>query len=312
MTNYDIAIGLDHAVLEKAVAHLYADNVLRQSIFQGTETKELAPLGSITLTYDILAAPTFVLTAPTTTQWDAAIKSTGVTERPTQNAFQLKFGDIKGTVQVGSAAPMSAQGWLTVFAVVEIVETQASLTPLAIEVDESKFTVWDKLIINQMLVPTALNEISTNILKSIQLPPLPELLGVVFNPPIAAIEKERLLLATTMNSNTAAPDLSGESWPGDKPFFLLASTGLINAALGTATGTLKGMKKSGQEEKGDNILGKAEASYTVAIKDISVTVDSSDPTIGIARIDVDVNVSASVSGILPAVACPIGAALGAL
>lgn len=309
MSNFDFAAGLTNGPLNDGSAKLFANADIKAKYFQGTYTKQDPTLGTVTLIYNVLAAPTFVLAPPSDVQWQNSVKASGVTTKPTVNIFQVHFSNISGSAQIGSSTPVAGQGALDVFSVVSVTDGKLTLTPIAVLIDESSFTAWDKFIVNQLLIPKAL-EIASGLLKGYQLPTLPTIAGITFSPLAVYIDSSILLLGATISTNPNAIDLSGYTWPTDSYFALLGQN-LLNTAIQQESKQYVGKTQTGDSSYG-NIAFKASADYSVTLNSISATIKTDDPTSINLSVGADLSAHGGISGIIPTLLCPIGTALNAI
>lgn len=308
MSNFDILIGVGEASVNSALAGLYGNDKARQSLFKGTETKEIAGKGQVTLTYDAKAAPTVTLASPTQAEWDAAIKKDSKATLPTANCFQVHFSDISGSEAIDGGTPVNAEGKLDVYLTAAVSSGALTVTPVAVWMDTSSFSAFDQWFVTSVLVPAAL-EMAGSVLGSIQLPAMPSYDGVTFNDSDLTIASSQLITGATLTTNTTPLSFEGFSAP-DKSYYALISPNVINSVAQAGTAPYVGKNFSGSKKEG-NDLAWAKGSYSASLKSISATADASDPTNINLSVKADISVSGSAGGVGPALACPVGAALNA-
>lgn len=265
MSQYDVAIGMDSSTLDKGISQLYANSQAREKLFKGVQEGTQGSL-KYTANWDIQAAPTFILTPPPDDKWSASINNQGkhptVADKPSQNTFQLVFPQFHAEYLSGSADPVSGTTEVIVFAKVAIQGDKAAITPLAVWLDESKMSTWDRLILNQIL-KQVLQKAET-MLSGMQIPLLSfPLSGADINltSPQVTITGSQLVLAASLSSKGSV-DINGVTWP-QQPLFVLMSADIINQVVGELARDLTGKTTTGS---GDKSGGKY--SYTAQLEQI--------------------------------------------
>lgn len=309
MSNFDIAIGFNASTLNSCSTALFGEPAAQDKYFKGTYSATQPNVGTITFTYQVLAAPIFLLEAPTQANWDASIKKKDVTTMPAQNLFQLQIPNIRGSAVIApSPTPVVAEGPLTVYLTVTQTGVSLKLTAVAVLIDETKFSKFDKWLVNNVLAPAALH-MADGMLTAFTLPAIPSYDGVTINTPSVFISQSMVVAAATIQTNTLPLDVSGYTWQ-QKNCFAVISPLLLNTLFKGALAPYQNYSKSDSASEG-NDFAWAKGSYSATIKTVTAALKS-DPT----KVDISVTGEASASGsfggIGPAMACPIGAALSAM
>ncbi|MDJ0676699.1 MAG: hypothetical protein QNJ36_15195 [Calothrix sp. MO_167.B42] len=311
MSNFDIAIGLSANSVDSVLTTLFADPTAKAKFFRGFYTDDIARKGTVSSSYEVNAAPTVTLAAPNQANWDAAIKEKKDQPLPTENCFQIHFSSISGSISIDNGSPINAEGSLDVYLTAAMSQGVLSLDPLAVHLDTSSFSEFDKWLISNVLAPAVL-KMASKILDSIKLPALPRYEGITFREPELAIINGQLITATTLENNGASLSLAGFS-PPNKNYYTLLSPALINAVLKThipkVEATLE-RHKSNEKKVGDDVVW-AKGAYELNLKDFNAIADNSDSTKINISVKADISVSGSAGGLVPALVCPVGAALNA-
>jgi hypothetical protein len=277
MSTFDAALGLDHTTLDTAVAQLYAKPAAREQIFKGSQSGEE---GSIhyTVSWDVKAPPTFKLEPPTAQQWAGSIDKTGkappADQLPTANAFQLDLPSFYAEYALG-AAHVSGTGHVAVFATAASSGKSITITPLSVWVDESQWKLWDKFIINHVIIPMVLDKMG-QLLAGFHLPALSfssSAVSVELSDPVTAITGGLLISASCLKSGGPV-DLTGATWPV-KPLFALFSSTLL-AQVAQQVAAAKIVKQ--YTEDGKYAGGLMTWDYTADVKTVTVSFHSDDMT----------------------------------
>jgi len=69
MSTFDVAFGMDASTFNKGILQLFAKPEVRNKLFKGSKSQPTV-LGTVTLSWDILDAPNFILAPPTDSQWN--------------------------------------------------------------------------------------------------------------------------------------------------------------------------------------------------------------------------------------------------
>lgn len=306
MTSFDLVAGTTTAGLDQLASNLYAVPAARTGLFKGSLSQHVSPFGDVVLTYDVLAAPTFVLAPPTDAQWQAAQKLNPKQPRPTSDVAQVVFASVSGSVTIGTSPPIAATGGFTVIATLAVADGTAALTPVAVSLDESSFSTWDKIIVNAILIPQALKMAGK--LLSFAIPPIPTFLGLSFQPVAAAIESGCVLAGLSLTAS-APTDLAGLTPPTGMDVFAMATLTPVNQALANEV--------NGQTytEKGQSGPSGWYAAGQIKAASVKLVVSAVDSTLHVA---VDGSFSGYGElggvgvGITKAALCPVGAAADAI
>ena len=306
MTSFDIVAGTTTPGLDQLASSLYAVPAARTGLFKGSLKQSVAPFGDVVLTYDVLAAPTFVLEPPTVAQWQAAQKLDPTQPRPTTNALQVVFSSVSGSVTIGTSAPIAATGAFTVFATLAVSDGTAALTPVAVYLDESSFSTWDKIIVNAILVPQAL-KLAAKLL-TFALPPIPTFLGLSFQPVVAAVQSDCVIAGVSL-AGGAPTVLDGVVPPTGMDVFAMVSLTAVNQALANEVNGQTYTEKGQSGPSGWYAAGQIKAAA------VHLVISAVDTTLHVA---VDGSFSGYGElggvgvGITKAALCPIGAAADAI
>lgn len=308
MSNFDVAAGMTQSALNTTIADLFKDPVAQSKLFNGTVTKKLGDLGDVTMQYQIVAVPTSELKPPTQQEWDAAYKIKDGEKMPTGNVFQLLMPDVKGTITYATVAPLKAEGEIKVYGVFEVVSNKLSLTPKAVWIDETKFSAWDKVIVNGILIPKIL-EIATSTLSGIPLPAIPEFAGLTFQDYVAQIVNDNEIVVATSLTGGSAPSLDAYKNPGQDIYAITDFT-VINQILDNE---VKGVSKTEKDKTGSSGW-YAAGSISATVKSISASAKGSDIKLSLGLKDVSGygELGGTGVGVTKAILCPIGAAADAI
>ena len=303
MSKFDVAFGMDASALDKGIGQLYAKPEVRNKLFKGSKSQK-TDLGEVTLTWDILAAPNFILTPPSDGQWQKAQKKQvdgKDVPKPAANGFQIHFPQFNASYSVDGEVGAGGTTELYVYASVSVQDDPqngssgiVSLSVAGIGLDESKFSSWDKFIFNKILLPQIFAT-ADQMLQAIKLGSL-SYAGVKFAHPAAVIAGGMLVAAAVLDTR-AATDLGGAVWP-QKPFFVLFSADLIQIIADNTVKDFDGKTVSGQ---GD-YKGLASYQYKAALKHVTPTITPQNLP------KVQVQISGQATGSCSLLGCPIGSA----
>jgi hypothetical protein len=264
MSQFDAAVGMDKATLDRGFAQLYANPEAREKFFKGTQEGQQGTV-KFTANWDARAAPTFVLEPPPPDKWAASINADGKNPKPedipTRQAFQLTFPEFYGESVIGTAAPVSGTTEVIVFATLAVEGDKLTIRPASVWLDESKMKNWDKFILNQVILKQVLQQ-AQKMLAGLNIPPLSFSEAgatIELTPPVVEITQGLLVVAASLKSKGTV-DVSGATWPS-QPFFVLMSKDLI-------TQTVQGLSKSLMEKpfSGDGKYKGASYDYTLQPK----------------------------------------------
>jgi hypothetical protein len=304
MSQFDVAAGITNPALNDVASYLFNIPAAKQ-IFNQTVDKKVDNIGNVHFTVQVNTAPQFILTAPTDAQWSKAIPA-GVT-RPTTNAFQLLLSDVKGSISINSGKPLEGQGALTIYGHLTSANGVASLVADAVYMDESSFSVFDKWMVNQLLVPAAL-KIANQALSAIPIPKIPSFAGLSFQPVTVQIINQQIVSATALTGGQL--DLTGYQGPPNMNAYILATVSLVNKLLANeaAGKTFSESDKTGSDSW--YAAGKAGCKVNTAV--LSVSGDAYSVAVDISDITASGEIGGTGVGITKAILCPIGAAADAI
>ncbi|MFN3945405.1 MAG: hypothetical protein ACK4K7_10790 [Allosphingosinicella sp.] len=318
MANFDAAGGIGLDPLNSLLSQYYSSAEQAapgNNPFDGTTTKNVPPLGDVTVTWKLKNAPVLAFGAPSQADWDASLDSAGNTNGadkkplPTGPMAALTIPDMTASYTAPGIDPVGGETWNVVaYATLAFPAGEIDVTLVGLKIDESDFAPWDKAIFNTMLVP-ALFKAVTEMLGVIHVPAL-SWHGVSLNPLQIALSGNQLVAAATLTTNAAPLDTSGVAWPTD-PVFVLASKPLIDSALAAGVQPYVGQTFSDS----GNFKGLADWNYHGSLDSISATVGTLSPLTVNASITASLNVGGSLTPAgmaLAAVGCAAGAALLAI
>lgn len=305
MSSYDIAAAATLAGLNSILAGLYALPAARQGLFNQTFTKTVDDLGSVTATYDVKAVPTVVLATPDAQQWQAASKRTPSAPCPATNVFQLVLSDIACSATVAGAT-VAGEGPATIYADISLDNGVAKLTADAVLIDDKNFSVFDKALMEGVLIPMVLG-FADDLLKAYPLPQLPSIGGLTFQPPVLSIQPEGVVLGTSLTGG-GTTDLSGFTWPGSSsPLFAVTRLNPINQYFAAnVAGTHQAEDSTGSAFK---CSGKVTAENLVVVAAIS----SSALVCNVSgKFSAYGELSGTGTAIAKTALCPVGTAVDAM
>ncbi len=305
MSTYDIAAGASKAGLENLIGKVYALPAARSKLFKGSITKNVDPIGDVTLDYDVTQAPTVNFAELTDAEWQAAQKERSGIPKPTGNVFRLAI-HFKATVTY-SGVPQNVEGPFTAVGVVKVDSTggeeKVSIHAPALIIDEAGWSALDKAVVNHVMVPKGL-EMANQILPAATVPKIPTVQKLKFQNPALEIATEGIVVGTSLDGG-AAPDLSGFRWPG-KELFAVSKLTTLNAFFAENVTDI--------DEK-DSKGGSAwKAGGRIHAKNLKITakIDSGLKLDTEGHFDAYGELSGTGVGITKAVTCPIGAAADAI
>ncbi len=230
MSTFDAAVGMDESTLNHGASGLFANPQARQQFFKGSQSGSLGKL-QYTVTFDIQAAPTFVLSPPPLDRWTKSINDKGKNpaagDLPAgNNVFQLHFPQFLGQyTMAGASKSGTAEVYVTCTFTID--GSKLTLKPLAIWLDESKMKDWDKAILNIILMQVL--QQAEKMLAGLDIPPLSfseSGVQISMTPPAATIADGHLVVAASLSSKGSV-DLTGATWPAEQPLFILLSSDLL-------------------------------------------------------------------------------------
>jgi hypothetical protein len=305
MSHYDVAAGARNTGLDSLIGKFYALPAARNGLFKGSVTQNVDVIGTVKVTYDVKTAPKFALTPPTTANWQASQRRDSTQETPPPNTIQVMLSDLAGTATVGDAAPLPAEGPVTVYGTVGSQGGKVNIQITAVLIDEGSFSDWDKLIVNAVLIPE-LFKLADSMIPAIVLPTVPSFAGLNFQPLSLLVTPQGILLGTTLagGGNT---DLSGFTWP-PQDLFAMATLNPVNKLLASqVNGTHS--KEDSTGPSGWSASGKVTATNLTMVAviggdTVTLNTDGSFSCYG--------QLSGVGVGVTKALLCPIAAAADAI
>lgn len=288
MSAFDVAVGLQAGVLTQGAAQLYSDPQARQKLFSGTRTGTLAGL-EYRATWDIQAAPTFTLAPPDAVHWAAAVTADGgnppAGSSPPPGTFQLVAPTLAVGFQAGTEPALRASAEVRIYGSVGVAQDprtrsyEARLAPVAVWLDESKMSNWDRAIVN--LIIASLLTAAQSMLSGWSIPALTfskEVDGVSISvalaePPVVAIDQGRLIVAAALQSRGKPADITGARWP-EQALFALVSPGVLQEVVGQVSAQLHGREKQGS----GSYKSLLSYEYSATVQGLTVTQDPADMT----------------------------------
>lgn len=315
MPNFDVAVGITQTQLTALLGKYYDGAYYSgppsgdSNPFKGTKSVQVKGLGQVTVDWDVTAAPTLALGAPDETTWGQARNSTGQTNADSKTPLpsglmaQVEIPSLTAHYTEGGHAPVGGTATNTVlYGTLDCSNNQITITPVAVTIDETGFTVWDQAIFNNALLPQIFI-VAAQMLSVITVPPL-TIEGVGLGPLSITFADQLLVASSVMTRNTGSIDVSGVTWPQD-PLFVLVSQDLINEALAQVSSQIKG-KTEGEDNVPFTALKQhlADYSWSGSVDSATLTVDGVSPL----TLDASVNVSGSASASLTAEGMALAAA----
>lgn len=285
--SYDLLVGLSAPKLDQAIAQVYGNASLRESLFKGSKSVNLGG-SNISVAWDVQSAPAFQLSPPSADEWKIAVKGDGSKAPPQNDAFMVNLAKLK--LQITASA-----GNLDTTIPVKIICTADSSTgrillkALAVIVNLSDASDTDKFIIRSILIPGLLDTANKS-LNGFNIPS-PSIPGISLTPPVADVQNNHLLVAFNLLKD-GTPNLSGVNLPDDS-FFILMSPELTNYAINyVVKNNVQGKSFSKSGSVGG---GGFSANYNATGRINSIGLNQiSDPTRLKANISLGLNAGAGI------------------
>ncbi|HEY3364146.1 MAG TPA: hypothetical protein VGK74_03705 [Symbiobacteriaceae bacterium] len=284
MSQFDVAIGLGKETLDKGTGELFTKPAAREKLFKGSQGGDMEGL-AYTVSWEIQAAPTFTLTAPSADVWAQSINSKGENpapgDMPTANVFQVVFAQFHGEYRLGDTDPVSGTGQVIAIVTLEVANNKATITPKSVWVDQSSMQDWDKAILDGIVLPQVLGQ-ATTMLAGFTVPDLSRTqdgVTIDLTPPQVAIADQKLIIAASMKSKGSV-DIAGVQWPA-QPLFLLLSPYLLQNVATQVSAKLVGYEKTGDGSYPDDGAFKGALTYDWKVKLNSadaIAMDATDKT----------------------------------
>ena len=287
--SFDIALGLDESGLTQVLGVLFKRPSLKARIFSGSQALEL-PGVKATVSYELEAAPTVKLSAPTAAQWKIAIKADGNPAQPAQNAMivtlpklKLTRPDEKGKTQQGTIS-------LDAIVTVGIQNNVLSYHAVAAIIDLSGAKPFDQLIYKKFVIPRALKAVDD----AFGQPHIPNIAfrGLNFGAIVLTVGEGRMVGISNLANKPPPAPLQLSAVPHE-PFFILLSREAMQMACQSGTADLVG-KTAGKDGSESFGVGKASYHGSVRLDAVSVQV-SADPTVVTASVAVSASANAGIS-----------------
>lgn len=305
MSTYDIASGISQKCLNQILEDLYNNPIAKKKLFSYSGKEKVDGLGDVSISFELKTAPIATLTAPTKEQWSKAINP-DKSPQPTSNAFQINFPDVDGSVTIEGTDPLAGRGALEIYGQLKVNSDTVTLDMEAVYMDESSFSNWDKVIVNKVLIPKAL-EMANKMLTGIPIPKIPTFEGISFETPIISIVDQHIVAATVLK-NRGTPNLSGYTYTGTNGIYIKTNSNPINEVLAQYNGKTESTK----DKKGPSgwyAAGKASATINTIQLNISNNISAS---INIKEANATGEIGGTGVGVTKAILCPVGAAVDAM
>lgn len=312
MPNLDAAAGVTRSELNTLLEQYFNQAPAGNNPFKGSTQKDVQPIGAVTLNWSVGFAPTLGFGVPSQVAWDAALDSNGKTNGtaknplPTLPMVALTLPTLTASYVVGSQPPVGGTASNVIgYATLAFGSGTVTVTMVALSIDESGFTAWDQVIFNDFFVPKIFEAVG-QMLGVVHVPTI-SWKGVTLNPVQIQLNGTQLIAAATLASNTVPLDTTGVVWPTD-PAFLIASNGLLNAAIAAGVKPFIGHPFS---DAGD-FKGLANWSYSGSVSGLTATVKTVKPLVVDAELTTSLSAQATLTAAgmaLAAVGCALGAAI---
>ena len=298
MANFDLAAGITQDAANYLIGQYFLKHPASPNPFDGNVQKNVPIVGQVALTWQIQSAPTITFGPPDLKVWNAALDSQGQTNQtagnplPTADVLQLTIRTMQAHYSVNGGSKVGGQtSGLVIYATITFSGNDFIVTPVAVTLDESDFSIWDKVIFNDFFLPQ-LFAAAKSILSTVRIPTL-TWSGVTLQTPSFFLVGELLFGAAILDTNTSSLDVSEVTWPQPvNGIFALASPNLVNAALVAMAKDAVGKTIPYSGELSDL------ASFTV-----QATLDSASATWSAAKpkqVNASITFSANVGGNLTA------------
>jgi len=274
MSTFDVAVGLDEATLNKALAQLFVHAGVREKVVRGQE-KISTPIGEIDITWEVKEPPTLSLAGPPAERWEAAVKGLHDRVVPDRDMVTVVCPAIHAGIEYADGARQSDVTQVDIYAQLRVADGEVTLDPYGVWVDPAKV---------KELQPSAMNallffglEMAEEALTGLALPAIPSDLGVDLGPPAAVIDGRRLIVGAAIKPG--AVDLTGGAWPA-AGLFVLGSHDLVNGLVRGQVHRIRGRTLTWRREAlgspGDG--GAAVIEGVLEVVEADAQVDASDLT----------------------------------
>lgn len=268
MSTFDVAVGLDEATLNKALAQLFSHAGIQEKVARGKQ-KTSTPIGEIDITWELKEPPTLSLTDPPPDRWKAAVKGLHDQALPAHNVVTLVCPALYAELEYADGKKESDITEVNLFAHLRVANGEVTVDPYGVWVDPAKLKEIQPSAMNALLFFGL--EMAEKALTGIALPAIPWDLGVELGPPSAVIDGQRLIIGAASGHRTV--DLSGGTWP-TAGLFVLGSHDLVNGLVRGQLHQIRGQtltwRRDGLGSPGDGAAAVIEAVGEVLEADVQV------------------------------------------
>ncbi len=227
MSNYDVALVVNAGTLNTGMTQLFANTTAQATLFKGTQT--VGEMGITTVDWTIDAAPQFVLTPPTSVQWNDPNTFAPTTApkpaAPTDQMFQVTLSSLTTTINLQQGAPVALNFTMTVFAQVTIAGNQVVLGSVAV-LPANVQPVQELYL--QLVCGIVYTRVAA-LLAGYKIPATIAVEGQTFTAPAMNISGGYLAVASNLASS-APLDIGGVTWP-QQPLAVLLGRQLLTALV---------------------------------------------------------------------------------
>ncbi len=243
MNTFDVAVGLDEATLNKALAQLFGHAGIQEKVARGQQ-KVPTPVGEIQISWELRAPPILSFQRPTPAQWQEAIKGLHDQELPAHNLFTLVCPDLWVGLEYADGKSESEALEVRLYAHLQVANGKVTVDPYGVWLDRSRlqkiqFDAFSALVFFGL-------EMAEKAVTDIALPEFPPELGVRIGQPVAEIDGQRLIVAAALSPRVV--DLDGATWPA-AGLFLLGSHDLVNGLVRSQLHRVDGQTFTWRREK---------------------------------------------------------------
>lgn len=283
--SYDLLVGMNAGKLNQAISQIYTNNNIRQNLFKGSQSGNYSGT-AYSLNWDVQSAPQVELRPPTADEWSNSIKGDGTVAAPSDNAFIVNLPQL--AIDLQANPPLKTTVPVKAICVAKAQGSSLSITSLAVIINISGASDFDKYLIRYILVPAVLNVVNKT-LRGLNIP-APSFGGISLTPPAVNVQNGYLLMSFNL-VQSGAPSFGGNI-PND-PFFILMSPQLCQFAANYGVKNLvQGKNFSSGGSKGG---GGFSASYSVVAVVNNASVSTTpDPTTLNAGISLSMSASAGI------------------
>lgn len=291
MSNFDVALGMNTATLNGMISSLYGMQSLRNSLFAGSQSENIAGVQS-TIAWNVLQVPTITLEAPTSQQWSSALGAGGTTPSPVANAITVSFPNVQVSMTPSGGQMQQATIPMVVICSVSIANAQLTLTPVGVIVDLSNASAFDQVVYKAVLIPQAL-QVAGSMLSGEKIPNI-SFNGVNFGEMVLSVGNGQIVGVAYLSSNSATPPAPDVSSMPNEPFYVLLSPAAMQQVVNSGTAGLQGKSAStsGSQSFG---IGSADYNASVQLANVSASVNPGNLASVTASVSVQASASAGVN-----------------